>query len=123
MSKEQEKIIATDFLQDATKQLANRATLRDQPEGERSMAAIVRSFNALTGHTLTEAEGWEFMLLLKMVRGRQGKFNADDYTDMAAYASLLGECESTRDREVKRSRIQEDEDLHPTLVYANRKET
>jgi hypothetical protein len=74
--------------------MKQRAQLRDKPEGERSMATIVEAFNALTGKTLTEAEGWEFMLLLKMVRGRQGSFHADDYVDGAAYFGLLGECES-----------------------------
>jgi hypothetical protein len=98
MAEKQEKIIANEFLEDAVKQMANRATLRDQPQGERSIATTVRAFNALTGHNLSEAEGWEFMILLKMVRGRQGKFSKDDYTDMAAYAGLLGECESTKER-------------------------
>lgn len=82
------------FLEDANKVMKQRAQLRDKPEGERSMETIVKAFNALTGKTLTEAEGWEFMILLKMVRGRQGSFNEDDYTDMAAYSGLLGECES-----------------------------
>jgi hypothetical protein len=82
------------FLEDASKVMKQRAQLRDKPEGERSMESIVKTFNALTGKDLTEAEGWEFMVILKMVRGRQGKFNEDDYTDMAAYSGLLGECES-----------------------------
>lgn len=93
-----EKVNANEFLTDAVGQMQNRAQLRDQPQGERSMATIVATFNALTGHQLTEAEGWEFMVLLKMVRGRQGKFNKDDYVDGAAYFGLLGECESTRER-------------------------
>ena len=42
--------------------------------GERSMASTVKAFNALTGHNLTESEGWEFMVLLKLVRGRQEIF-------------------------------------------------
>lgn len=92
------KIPAHEFLSDAGKQMVQRGQLRDQPEGERSMACIVRTFNALTGHELTESEGWEFMVLLKMVRGRQGHFNKDDYVDGSAYFSLLGECESTRER-------------------------
>lgn len=100
--KEQQKVMANAFLEDAVKQMANRATLRDQPQGERSIATTVKAFNALTGKDLTEAEGWEFMILLKMVRGRQGKFNEDDYTDGCAYFGLLGECESTRDREAKK---------------------
>jgi hypothetical protein len=82
------------FLKEAVSQMEVRGALRDKPSGERSMAAIVATFNALTGKGLTEAEGWEFMILLKMVRGRQGSFNRDDYVDGAAYFGLLGECES-----------------------------
>lgn len=85
---------AHEFLEKAGETMKARAQLRDAAAGERSMAKIVATFNALTGHTLSEAEGWEFMVLLKMVRGRQGKFNDDDYTDGAAYFALLGECES-----------------------------
>jgi hypothetical protein len=86
------------FLEEGAKAMSARAQLRDKPQGERSMESIVKTFNALTGHNLTEAEGWEFMILLKMVRGRQGKYNKDDYVDGAAYFGLLGECESTRYR-------------------------
>lgn len=92
------KINASEFLQDADTQMKARAQLRDKPEGERSMEGLVNTFNALTGHKLTVGEGWEFLILLKMVRGRQGKFNKDDYVDGAAYFSLLGEHESEKDR-------------------------
>lgn len=86
---------APDFLTEASKSLQDRAASRDQvASGERSMKSTVEAFNALTGHSLTEAEGWEFMILLKLVRGRQGKFRMDDYVDASAYAALLGECES-----------------------------
>lgn len=80
------------YLQKAQDAMQQRGQLRDRPSGERSMETIVATFNALTGHTVTESEGWEFMVLLKMVRGRQGKFNADDYVDGSAYFGLLGEC-------------------------------
>jgi hypothetical protein len=89
---------AVDIIREAEKQMAARAALRDQPGGERTMENIVRVFNALTGRDLTEAEGWEFMICLKLVRGRNGHFNADDYVDAAAYSSLLGEHESTKER-------------------------
>jgi len=36
------------------------------------------------------------MILLKMVRGRQGNYNRDDYVDLAAYGGLLGECVSSK---------------------------
>jgi hypothetical protein len=91
-----ENVNAQDFLEDASEAMKARAALRDNPEGERSMATIVNTFNALTGHDLTVSEGWEFMVLLKMVRGRQGFFHADDYVDMASYSALLGEEESSK---------------------------
>ena len=92
--KKQMKKQAHTFLDEASSVMKQRAELRDAADGERSMECIVKTFNALTGRNLTTAEGWEFMILLKMVRGRQGKFNADDYVDGAAYFSLLGENES-----------------------------
>jgi hypothetical protein len=95
-----EKKQAYDFLKDAADQLGIKAQLRDQPQGERSMAKTVATFNAATGHTLTESDGWKFMVFLKMIRGQQGKFNADDYIDGAAYFGLLGECESGTERNV-----------------------
>ena len=88
------QVHAYKFLEEAVTQMKDRAVQRDKESGERSMASTVAAFNALTGHNLTEAEGWEFMVLLKLVRGRQGKFRDDDYVDAAAYAGLLGECRS-----------------------------
>jgi hypothetical protein len=88
------------FLQKAVDAMKDRAAQRDvaatdpQKAGERSMKATVAAFNGLTGKNLTEEEGWEFMILLKMVRGRQGDFRDDDYIDGAAYFGLLGECAS-----------------------------
>lgn len=92
---ELEVVPAIKFMEDGVKTLKQRAALRDS-SGERSMERTVEAFNALTGKGLTTAEGWEFMVLLKMVRGRQGTFHEDDYTDMCGYASLLGEEESSR---------------------------
>lgn len=90
-----EGIHATSFLESSIKEMRDRASQRDNhANGERSMASTVKAFNALTGHSLTEEEGWEFMILLKLVRGRQGTFRMDDYTDAAAYSALLGECAS-----------------------------
>ena len=92
---QEEGIHAFHFLENSMKEMRDRATQRDNhSNGERSMAATVKAFNALTGHTLTEENGWEFMILLKLVRGRQGDFRMDDYTDAAAYSALLGECAS-----------------------------
>lgn len=92
------KPTAASIVEQAAKQMVARGVLRDSPQGERSIATTVAAFNTLTGKNLTEQEGWEFMILLKMVRGRQGKFNEDDYVDGAAYFALLGESEATRGR-------------------------
>ncbi len=87
------EIKAADFLKEAMKQMQERARLRDKPNGERSVADTVAMFNHLTKHELSEADGWKFLLLLKLVRAENGDFHADDYVDLAAYSGLLGECE------------------------------
>lgn len=84
---------AKEILNKAIKAMEQRSQLRDNPDGERSMARTIEAFNAITGRELTEREGWMFMILLKMVRGFQGKYHEDDYVDGAAYFGLLGECE------------------------------
>jgi hypothetical protein len=83
---------ATDILRDAVVQLGDRAATYDAPEGERSMGKAVAVFNALTGKSLSEVDGWQFMEVLKMVRSRQGAFREDNFVDGAAYAALAGEA-------------------------------
>jgi hypothetical protein len=87
-------INAKEFLLDAVSQMDARAVLRDSPGGERSMKRAVDMFNAARGTNITTSDGWAFMVCLKMARAYQGKFHKDDYVDMAAFASLLGEEES-----------------------------
>lgn len=87
------KINAADILQQAKDCLVNRAVERDK-EQERSMKSCVEAFNALTGKSLTETEGWIFMVVLKLARSQGGSFKTDDYVDMAAYAALAGESGS-----------------------------
>lgn len=72
--------------------MKDRSATYDKPVGERSMGATVDAFRAITGHDLTEEQGWLFMGLLKMVRSQQGGFRADNYEDLAAYAGLQGEA-------------------------------
>lgn len=79
------------ILRDAAQAIDARATLRDCPSGERSMARTVAAFNALYGHALTETQGWQFMSLLKKARASAGAHHLDDYTDDSAYAALAGE--------------------------------
>lgn len=82
---------APDFLDAALKHMRDRAVTYDAPSGERSMAKTVAAFNALTGNTLSETEGWLFMVALKMARSTQGAYKADNFEDMAAYCGLAGE--------------------------------
>lgn len=83
---------AHSILQAASKHMQDRATTYDKPAGERSMGATVEAFRAITGHRLTEEQGWLFMALLKAVRSQQGEFRADSYEDGAAYFALAGEA-------------------------------
>lgn len=89
---------AIGFLEEARAQMEQRAKLRDTPNGERTAKKISSVFNALTGHNLSEGDAWTFLIVMKMVRGQAGTYNRDDYVDLSAYASLLGECESARER-------------------------
>lgn len=88
---------ANDFLEMAAEHMKDRAATYDKASGERSMGRAVAAFNAITGHSLTEEQGWLFMGLLKMTRSQQGGYKADNYEDEAAYAALRGEC-AYRDR-------------------------
>lgn len=84
---------AVDILNRAAGHIADRAAARDKPEGERSMGRCVAAFNALTGHKLSERDGWLFMVTLKMARACNTPMGlADDYEDMAAYAAFAGEA-------------------------------
>lgn len=83
---------AAQILTAAAEDIGQRAALRDQPAGERSMGRTVAAFNALHGTTLTEVQGWQFMALLKHARSTGGKHHPDDYQDGAAYTALAGEA-------------------------------
>ena len=83
---------ADHFLAQQLQIIQERGEERDATEGERSMAATVKAFNAMFGHNITEEQGWQFMVLLKMARSKGGKFRADDYSDQTGYSALAGEC-------------------------------
>lgn len=100
---------AVEFLQQAQSEMFGRAVTYDCPDGERSMGKTVALFNALTGHSLTEQQGWKFMVCLKLVRSEQGDYRADNYVDGAAYFSLAGEdaaAKAVMEKEKKESRGQ-----------------
>jgi len=82
---------AHEILTTASDTIKQRGAERDKGE-ERSMKSTVEAFNAITGHELTETQGWEFMVLLKLARANGGEFKMDDYEDMTSYAALAGEC-------------------------------
>ena len=83
---------ASNFLILAGNTMQDRGVEYDKPAGERSMAATITAFNAITGRDLTESEGWEFMLLLKQVRQFQRPgYHHDSALDTVAYSALLAE--------------------------------
>jgi hypothetical protein len=84
---------APDYLGKAAQHMKDRAATYDKPEGERSMGKTVEAFNIITGHCLTEAQGWLLMDLLKKVRlfQREG-FHQDSAEDAIAYAALTAEA-------------------------------
>jgi hypothetical protein len=89
---------APEVLRIAAETIVQRGAQRDSQAGggaapaERSMAATVAAFNALEGTSLSEAQGWRFMQVLKLARAatseRNGVFNSDDYVDGSAYGAL-----------------------------------
>lgn len=83
---------ANEILTAAVTTLDQRGRDYDQPGGERSMGRIVAAFNALTEHEMTEAEGWQFMACLKLVRMGTAADPTDSAIDCAAYAALAGEA-------------------------------
>ena len=82
---------APDILIAAADCIGDRASQRDHEDGERSMAKAVATFNTLTGHQLTERDGWIFMAVLKLARAQGGHHVLDDYVDGAAYLALADE--------------------------------
>jgi Domain of unknown function (DUF6378) len=85
---------AHEFLQSALDALKNRAEIRDQPDGERSAAKAAKILNAWTDSAWVEEDVWRVLIAVKLARESQGNFHADDLTDLAGYAGLLGECRS-----------------------------
>jgi len=87
------KTTANQLLNKAASHMQSRAATYDKPEGERSMSATVTAYNAVTGHSLTEANGWLLMGILKMVRDNQRtEPHTDSIEDLIAYSALYGEA-------------------------------
>lgn len=96
-------VTANDILTQAKQHMADRANTYDKPSGERSMAATVDTFIAVTGDGAldTEERGYLFMCLLKMVRNEANGPHRDSIEDLVAYAGLMGEAtfRSSEDRD------------------------
>lgn len=85
---------ASQILQMAMDTIARRGTDYDSSGGERSMDSTVKAFNAITGHSLTIEEGWQFMAVLKLVRAQTAaspEKMLESALDGAAYMALAGE--------------------------------
>ena len=95
---EARKQTASDILNEASSTIKQRGEERDKGQ-ERSMRSTVDAFNAVTGLTMTETQGWQFMVILKLARANGGNFKLDDYLDGAAYMALAGECELNEQNE------------------------
>ena len=84
---------APEILTRSAEIMAERAKQYDSPQGERSMGKAVAAFNAITGQSLSEANGWLLMALLKMVRDNTtDKPHEDSINDLVAYGALYGEA-------------------------------
>lgn len=84
---------APELLQNGANIMAERGKQYDKPEGERSMGKCVAAFNIITDKTLTEAEGWLLLQLLKDVRlWQRPGYHQDSAEDCIAYAALKAEA-------------------------------
>lgn len=84
---------ANDILRQAADIIEERGKLRDNEHGERSMARAVDAYTALRGQIMeSELDGWIFMCVLKLARATAGNPHLDDFSDLAGYAALAGEC-------------------------------
>lgn len=88
-----------ELLDIAGKTISERGQQYDATGQERNMGKIVGMFNQLHGTQLTEAQGWSFMELLKMVRffSNTQTPHMDSVIDQIAYSALRGECASKKE--------------------------
>lgn len=78
-------------IKDAQDTIIGRGKERDLEDGERTIPRCVTAFNSVTGHKLTNTDGWLFMQILKMCRSTQGAYKYDDFRDGIGYAALRAE--------------------------------
>lgn len=80
------------LLEAAAQHQRDRAATYDSPTGERSMGKTVQAFNIITGKSLSEADGWLLVQILKDVRDQANGPHVDSLEDCIAYASLKAEA-------------------------------
>lgn len=86
------------LLSKASAIMTERGKQYDKPEGERSMGKCVQAFNVITGQSLTEAEGWLLLQILKDVRlWQRPGYHQDSAEDCIAYAALKAEAKQAED--------------------------
>ena len=90
-------------LNDTKETIIGRGKERDLNEGERTIPKCVVAFNSITGHRLSNEDGWLFMQVLKMCRSVQGSYKYDDYRDGIGYAALRAEEAIMTDKKRKDS--------------------
>jgi len=84
---------ASELLGRAAALMHERSKTYDELDGERSMGKAVTAFNAITGHTITESEGWLLLQVLKDVRlFTRAAYHQDSAEDCIAYAALKAEA-------------------------------
>lgn len=83
----------SDYLRQAADTLDERGKQYDASGSERSMEKTVAIFNMLTGNSLSTAEGWQFMKILKDVRlwSNTTEVHIDSIVDNLGYSALLAE--------------------------------
>jgi hypothetical protein len=96
MTQHHKATLAPTLLREAADLIDQRAAERDV-DAERSMGRTIAAFNTLTGHALTETNGWLLLAILKLARATVGKFQPDDLKDCAAYVALALECQLRED--------------------------
>jgi len=92
----QNTITAPEVLKAGIDAMANRAAIRDQPNGERSAGRAAAIISAWEGVEYGEDHIWRVLIAVKMARSRQGAFHLDDHLDHAAYVALLAESEASK---------------------------
>lgn len=83
---------STDYLKQAAAIQEQRGKDYNTEDGERSMAAVVAAFNDLFNQDMTETQGWQFMVLLKMKRLDTALgHHEDSAADQVSYSALAAE--------------------------------